>query len=219
MIIAIDGPAGSGKTTIAKRLSERLKIFYLDTGATYRVLTLKALEEKVNLNEPEILKKLAQKLKLKIENDRIYLENRDVTLRIRASDIEKNISQVVSYPSVREEMVRLQRDIVKGRDAVVEGRDITTVVFPEAEFKFFIDAALAVRVERRFKQLKSKGIEVDLEEVKENLARRDKADKTRSVGALTLTDDSVYIDTTQLNIEEVINKILEYVKCGGNKKN
>jgi cytidylate kinase len=212
MIIAIDGPGGCGKTTVAKILAQKLKISYLDTGATYRALTLKVLKLGLDLNDEEKIKEVAQSLNLKIEKDKIYLDSKEVSAEIRTPTIDKNISLVVSFPKVREEMVRLQRKIVDGNDFVVEGRDITTVVFPNAEFKFYLDADFSVRCQRRYNELREKKINVDFEEVKKDLEKRDRADKERKVGALVKSKDAIYIDTTHLSIEEVVNKILSYIK-------
>jgi cytidylate kinase len=212
MIIAIDGPAGSGKTTIAKILAQKLNISYLDTGATYRALTLKVLRLGLDLNDEEKIKEVAKKLKLKIEKEKIYLDNEEVSAQIRTPIIDKNISLVVFHPKVREGMVKLQREIVNNNDFVVEGRDITTVVFPNAEFKFYLDAEFLVRCQRRYKEMIEKKINIDFEEVKRDLEKRDKADKERKVGALVKSKDAIYIDTTHLNVEEVVDKILSYIK-------
>lgn len=212
MIIAIDGPAGSGKSTIAKLLGQRLNISYLDTGATYRVLTLAALENDFDLDNECILRDLAAHLDLKIEKDKVYLNGRDVSLAVRTPRIDRNISKIVAYPRVRKEMVDLQRRIAKEGDFVVEGRDITTVVFPRAEFKFYLDADFPVRVQRRFAELKAKGIDIAREEVSKDLEKRDTADKTRKDGPLVVSGDAVYLDTTNLNLEEVIQAIVNHIK-------
>lgn len=212
MIVAIDGPAGSGKTTIAKLLSKRLNVSYLDTGATYRALTLKALEEGINLKDASLLAKLAANLNLKLERQKTYLDGRDVSEQIRTPLIDKNISIIVAYPEVRSVMVSLQRAVAKGKDFVVEGRDVTTVVFPSAEFKFYLDADCAVRAQRRYKELKAKGIEIDFSEMEKDLHKRDDADKKREVGALTISADAVVIDTSNLTIEEVVEKMLSYIE-------
>lgn len=212
MIIAIDGPAGSGKTSIAKRLAKKLNMFYLDTGGTYRALTLKALEGDLDLKDEAALQAIAKNLNLKIEQDRIYLDGRDVSEKIRAPFIDKNISKIVSYPKVREAMVSLQRRMAESGDFVVEGRDITTVVFPQSKFKFYLDAEFAVRVQRRFKELENKGVQIDFEELTDDLKRRDEADINREVGALKQSPDAVYIDSTNLSLEEAAEKITGYIR-------
>ncbi|MBU0693954.1 MAG: (d)CMP kinase [Candidatus Omnitrophica bacterium] len=212
MIIAIDGPAGSGKTSIAKRLAKKLNMFYLDTGGTYRALTLKALEGDLDLKDEVALQAIAKNLNLKIEQDRIYLDGRDVSEKIRAPFIDKNISKIVSYPKVREAMVSLQRRMAESGDFVVEGRDITTVVFPQSKFKFYLDAEFAVRVQRRFKELENKGVQIDFEELTDDLKRRDEADINREVGALKQSPDAVYIDSTNLSLDEAAEKIVGYIR-------
>ncbi|MBU2101810.1 MAG: (d)CMP kinase [Candidatus Omnitrophota bacterium] len=214
MIIAIDGPAGSGKTTVAKLLSKRLGIFYLDTGATYRALTLAVLTSGIDLADQVAVLLCARALNLRLEGEKVYLDGREVTADIRAPRIDKNISVVVKDPSVREVMVALQRTIASGRDVVVEGRDITTVVFPNAEFKFYLDADPGARVHRRFAEFNEKKIEANLDEVTQDLTKRDYADKNRDVGALRVSPEAVYIDTTHIEIEGVLEKILTYIQHG-----
>ena len=213
MIIAIDGPAGSGKTTTAKLLAKKLDIFYLDTGATYRVLTLEALQAKIDSSDVLALRRLAQKLPLCMQEERVYLGDNDVTDQIRTPRIDKNISPVVAHAEVREVMVALQRGLAKGRDCVLEGRDITTVVFPNADFKFYLDADAWMRAERRFKELKEKGMEVELCEVDSDLQKRDFADKNRDVGSLKMAQDAIRIDTTDLTIEQTVQKIIGHIDC------
>ncbi|MCK9615008.1 MAG: (d)CMP kinase [Candidatus Omnitrophica bacterium] len=218
MIVAIDGPAGSGKTTIAKLLSKKLNISYLDTGATYRALTLKALEGGIDLKDASLLAQLAANLNLKLDGQKTYLDGKDVSEEIRTPLIDKNISIIVAHPKVRSVMVSLQRAVAKGKDFVVEGRDITTVVFPNAEFKFYLDADSAIRAERRFRELEAKGMKIDFTETEKDLRKRDDADKKREVGALTLSSDATYIDTTKMSIEEVINTMVAYIENRKNNK-
>lgn len=212
MIIAIDGPAGSGKTTVAELLARKLDILYLDTGATYRVLTLKALEADVDLEDERTLSTLACTLDITLENERVYLDGGDVSSSIRTPIIDKNISKPVSLPMVRDAMVKLQRKLVERKSAVVEGRDITTVVFPKAEYKFFLDADIDVRATRRHRELRDRGIDIDFKAVKEQMRSRDHADLTRKVGPLKKTENVVCLDTTDLNVEQVVETILRHIK-------
>jgi len=212
MVVAIDGPAGSGKTTVAKLLAKKLNFFYLDTGATYRTLTLKVLREGVNLEDKERIEKLAQGLKMKIEEEKVYLDGEDVSHQIRTPLINKTISLIACLPGVRKVMVDTQRRIVGDKDAVVEGRDITTVVFPFAEVKFYLTADFEERVKRRYRELKDKGINLDLEEVREEMRNRDEADLKREIGGLKIAEDAIYIDTTNLTIEEVRDKLFLIVQ-------
>lgn len=213
MIIAIDGPAGSGKTTTAKLLAHSLGIFYLDTGATYRALTYAALQAGIEVSDAQALRKLAEKMKLLMENEHIYLNGVDISQDIRTPRIDKHISAVVEHPQVRQVMVALQRKLAGKRDCVVEGRDITTVVFPQAEFKFYLDANSRLRAQRRFKELQQKGINIVFSEVEKDLQKRDSADKNRKVGSLQMAKDSVYIDTSGLTIEATVHKITEYMNA------
>lgn len=212
MIVAIDGPAGSGKTTVAKLLAEDLRIFYLDTGATYRALTYAALENNLDLSDKGALERLAENLNLKIEGSNIYLNGVEINGKIRTPRIDKNISIVVSFPEVREIMVNLQKKLAGKGDFVVEGRDITTVVFPSAEYKFYLDANPRIRAERRFEELKEKGLDIDFEETKKDLEKRDCADKNRKAGPLKISKDAVVIDTSNLTIEGSVEEIKKYIR-------
>lgn len=214
MIVAIDGPAGSGKTTVAKLLAKQLHISYLDTGATYRALTYAALNKKLVLSDADALSKAAQNMNLEVKDDRIYLDGDDISDAIRTPLIDRNISIVVSFPEVREVMRRLQQKIAQGKHFVVEGRDITTVVFPEAEYKFYLDADSKVRAQRRFKELNDKGIDIGFEMVREDLEKRDYSDKHRKVSPLVISDDATYIDTTKLTISQTVKEIAQYIDSG-----
>ena len=214
MIIGIDGPAGSGKTTVAKLVAKKLGIFYLDTGAMYRALTLSAIEKKVDLTDEDALRMLVERIDLKMKEDRVYLDGKDVSGRIRTPLIDKSISSVVALPRIRAVMVMLQRKIAEKGDFVVEGRDITTVVFPQAKYKFYLDAASEVRARRRFKELKSKGMDVEFQELANDLNRRDTADKTRKASPLKISGDAICLDTTNLTIPQTVEAIIKRLDSG-----
>ena len=214
MIIAIDGPAGSGKTTIARLLANKLGILYLDTGATYRVLTLRALEEKIDLNNEDKLAQLAKSLNMLFKNGRVFIGSRDVTEEIRDPIIDKSISMPVSFNKVRKEMVDIQRSIARGKDTAVEGRDITTVVFPRAEHKFYLDADIKERAKRRYKELVRKGKATTIEEVENQIRTRDNADINRRFGPLKKSPDAILVDSTDLSLDSVLEIIISYIKNG-----
>jgi CMP/dCMP kinase len=216
MIIAIDGPAGSGKSTVSKIIAKTLGFLYLDTGAMYRALTLKVIESDVDPKDEAEVIDLAKNLDFQFDKEgKVFLDGRDVTGDIRTPYIEKVISDVCKIPAVREKLVDLQRKIAASNSCVTEGRDTTTVVFPKAEVKVFLDADVSERAKRRLEDFKNKDMHTELETVQENLARRDKADYTRTSGPLKKAPDANVIDTTGLSIEQVVEKILALAR---NKK-
>ncbi len=214
-IIAIDGPVGSGKSTIARMVAKRLNYIYVDTGAMYRALTLKALQTKTSMDDPQKLVELAQTadIKFKSENNilKVLLDSNDVTTQIRDPHVTRNVVHVANIPELRGIMVERQRTLGKKGGVVVEGRDIATVVFPKAQRKFFLDASFEERLERRYKELISEGKNISKEDLAEDIKIRDISDKQRKVGALKQAKDAIYLDTTGLNIDEVIEKVLSYV--------
>jgi len=211
MVVAIDGPAGSGKTTVSRLLAEKLKFSYLDTGATYRAVTLKALQENLDLDDQTAMGRLAEELDLEFKGSRVFVDGKEVTEDIRMPVIAKNISRIAANPLVREKLVLLQRRLAEDKDVVVEGRDITTVVFPAAEHKFYLDADVGSRAGRRHKELKQKGIDISLEEITMQVEQRDRADFSRAHGPLKRTDDACYVDTSDLNIAQVVDKLASYI--------
>jgi cytidylate kinase len=213
MIIAIDGPAGSGKSTIASLLAKKKGLLYIDTGAMYRALTFKALQSNIDLNDAEALIRLAQSTDIKIENDRhfntrVFLDGKDVTERIRDLEVTNNVFYLAQLKDVRQIMVELQRKIARGKSVVIEGRDTTTVVFPNADLKIYLDADLKERVKRRAKDLRRKCEDVDLTLLKEQIIQRDRTDIRRKWGPLRKAEDAYYLDTTNLSISEVLVKIV-----------
>jgi len=217
MIIALDGPAGAGKSTVARILAKRLGYLYIDTGAMYRALTLKVLENRVSIEDEQKIVQLAQKVRINLQNNldgslNITLDGRDVTLDIRTGQITKFVSEIAKIKQVREILVKMQRKMGEKGDCVLDGRDIGTVVFPNAEKKFFIDASAEERSTRRFKELKGLSQNVSEEDVAKDLANRDRIDSTREISPLRKADDAIYIDTTNLGIDQVVDKMLENIK-------
>ncbi len=208
MIIAVDGPAGSGKSTISKLLAKELGLVYLDTGAMYRLFTLKMLKENILFSDSDKINELLENLNINIENDRFYLDEKDVSEEIRKTDVAENVSKTAAIKEVREKMVNLQREFSKSKNVILDGRDIGTVVFPEADIKIFLVADAKERAERRFKELKEKGENISLDNIYENILKRDRLDSTRENSPLKKANDAIEVDTTGKNIEEVKNIIL-----------
>ncbi|ACV38602.1 (d)CMP kinase [Leptotrichia buccalis] len=207
MIIAIDGPAGSGKSTIAKLIAEDLGLVYLDTGAMYRLVTLKALNEGI-LGDFEKIKKMLDNLNIDIKENGFYLDNVDVSDEIRKPIVSENVSDIAAIREVREKMVDLQRKFSESKNVILDGRDIGTVVFPNANVKIFLVADAKERANRRYKELVKKGENVKIEEIYENILKRDEIDSTRKESPLKKAEDAIEVDTTSKNIEEVKNEIL-----------
>lgn len=210
-IVAIDGPAGTGKGTVTSRISKKLGLVNIDTGATYRCVTLAMLNEKIQLDELEEIKKLLEKIKIEIKNENgeslVFLDGVDVTEEIRSKAVSEMVSKVSAIKAVRYKMVELQRELAKNKDVIMEGRDIGTYVFPNADVKIYLDATIEERANRRYKQNKEKGIDMSYEEVLKNISMRDKQDKEKEMGALKVAEDSTVIDTTDISIEEVQERI------------
>ena len=220
MIVAIDGPAGAGKSTVAKILAKRLGFLYIDTGAMYRALTLKALENNVDISDEHKINELALGANIDLRNNpdgtlSVILDGRDVSLDIRQPQITQVVSDVSKIKGVRQVLVKMQRELGNKGNCVLEGRDIGTVVFPEAQKKFFIDASAKVRVSRRFKELKVANQNIAEDDVARDLSNRDKIDSTREVSPLRKAEDAIYIDTTELSIEGVVEKMLELCRANG----
>ncbi len=217
LIIAIDGPAGSGKSTAAKEVAKKLGLTYVDTGAMYRALTLKALKRDMDLTDSNALISLAKETEIRLETNRnfkltVKLDGEDVSEEIRTPFVTNSVKYVACISRVRREMVHLQRKAVLEKGAVLEGRDIGTVVFPDANVKIYLDASIDERVCRRYKELAVKKRGITIEEVKKDVAVRDKSDEERSVGPLKKADDAVFIDTTKLTIPQVVDRILGEVE-------
>jgi len=216
VIIAIDGPAGSGKSTVSKLIAQKLGFLYIDTGAIYRALTLKALEQKIDFQDVPRLIETAKNTAIDLSNNadgslKVLLDSRDVAAEIRKPAITKYVSEVAKIKGVREIVLGLERRLGKSRDSVLDGRDIGTVVFPEAEIKFYLDAQFPVRVERRYQELRELGQGISRREVEDDLHNRDTIDSTRECAPLRKAEDALYVDTTNLNIQQVVEKVLNYI--------
>ncbi len=215
LTITIDGPAGSGKSTIAKLVAKHLNYLYIDTGAMYRAITWKALQENIDLKDEEALVRLAQKTEifLKKAGDglEVYVDGQNVTGEIRIPEVTNNVFYLARLAGVRERMVNLQREMGKEGGVVVEGRDIGTVVFPQADYKFYLDASLEERTRRRFEELRSEGHNLSLKVVGEEIKARDGEDKGRRIAPLKIAEGAIVIDSTEMRIEEEVEAILKHI--------
>ncbi|MDP4549696.1 (d)CMP kinase [Alkalihalobacillus macyae] len=214
--IAIDGPAGAGKSTVARQVADYLSFLYIDTGAMYRALTYKAIEREIDLENGPLLKELLNEtvidLKVGEEEQRVFLDNKDVTTDIRSYNVTNNVSFVARQSEVREEMVKRQKMLADKGGVVMDGRDIGTHVLPNSELKVFLIASVEERASRRYKELIDKGIEADYNTIKDEIALRDKRDTEREVAPLVKADDASEIDTTSMTISEVVDCILQLAK-------
>jgi cytidylate kinase len=213
--IAIDGPASSGKSTIAKLLADEFQLVYVDTGAMYRTLTYLALKNNVEVNDEQRLADLLKETEITFKRDKngqeVFANEENVTEAIRQNDVTNNVSVVSSFPKVREELVRRQQVISEQSGVVMDGRDIGTVVLPNADVKIFLVASVEERAERRYLENKEKGIESDFERLKQEIIDRDEYDTNRKVSPLKQAQDAVRLDTTSLSIPEVVKKSIEIV--------
>lgn len=216
--IAIDGPAGAGKSTIARLLAKELGLRYLDTGAMYRAVTLEALRKGLSLDDEEELVKMVTSMDLEIvfgdesEGNLLFLGDENITELIRQPEISSQVSTLSKHKKVRDLVSSLQKEIGKSGSIVMDGRDIGTVVMPYAEWKFFLEASVQERAKRRKKQLEEKGLKVDLAELEAQISERDFLDKTRKNSPLIKADGAIEIDTTSLGIEEVVHKLLGLIR-------
>lgn len=214
--IALDGPSGSGKSTVAKRLSSRLNILYLDTGAMYRATALKALALGIDTFDEKGVETFIDDINLEIKyidgTQHTFLDGEDVSEKIREPHVSMAASNISSLKCVRLKMVDMQRKIASQMSCVLDGRDIGSYVLPNADFKFYITASVDVRADRRFKELTLKGHKVDFEALKQEIEQRDYNDKTREFSPLKKAEDAIEIDTSFMNIEQVIGKVLSYIE-------
>ena len=208
LIVAIDGPAGSGKSTIAKLIAKKYNFTYIDTGAMYRMITLYLLQEKIDFeNLKEIENVLNNHINLDMKENKFFLNNKDVSQEIREPIISENVSKVASIKIVRDNLVSLQRKIASNKNVILDGRDIGTVVFPNAQVKIFLIASVEERANRRYKEFLEKNISISYEEVLKSLKERDFIDSTRKESPLVKSKDAIELDTTNLNLQEVVDFI------------
>ena len=215
-VIAIDGEAGTGKSTLAKNIAKKYNIVYMDTGAMYRCVTLDMLNKGISMDDTKKIQQMLDDIKIEIENnngeDRFILNGEDVTKKIREKNVNDNVSQVSHIPLVRERMVELQRRLANGKKIVMEGRDIGTNVFPNAQVKIYLTASAQVKAKRRYEQNKQNGIDIPFEEIYNNVVFRDNNDKTSDVAPLKKADDAFELDTTNYTLDEVENIVVEKIK-------
>lgn len=212
IIIAIDGPSGTGKSTTAKIVAKDLGLTYLDTGAMYRAITFAALEKNIAPTDKAGIDQLLQSTKIRFDdNNQIVINGVNREKEIRGKQVSESVSPYSAIPKVRSVLTQWQREIASERSCILDGRDIGTVVFPNADFKFFLVTDLKVRAERRYQECLQKGIAMTLEEIEKNLAERDRIDSSRATAPLKKADDAIEIDTTQLSIEQQVKKIEDRV--------
>lgn len=212
MVIAIDGPAGAGKSTVAKRVADILGIFYLDTGAMYRAFTYYVIKKRIDLKNKSEIRELLEHFELLISQENVLVDGKDITKEIRGNDVTAEVSYISSLDFVRKKMVELQREISKNKDIIVEGRDIGTVVFPDCKYKFYLDADVDERAKRRLKDAKNEDKNVSMSVMKEKIQKRDIYDSSRNNSPLKKANDADYIDSTQMTVDDVCGYIIKKVK-------
>lgn len=209
--IAIDGPAGAGKSTIAKRIAEVKKILYIDTGAMYRAITLKLLNNNISLEDNNMIIHILESTSIEFQEGSIYLDGINVDEDIRRPNINENVSEVAAIPCVRKALVDIQRKIAEISSVIMDGRDIGTRVLPKSKYKFFLTASVEERAKRRYIELKDKGYELSYEDVVLEISKRDKIDSERKVDPLKKAEDAILVDTTGKTIDEVVDNIIKKI--------
>lgn len=216
LVVAIDGPAAAGKSTVAKMVAKKIGATYIDTGAMYRAVTYFALSQNIDPKDESAVVSLLPKLKLDIkEDERIFLNGTDVTKQIRSIEVNDNVSYVASYKDIRLALVDIQRKMSESISVVMDGRDIGTYVLPNADIKIFQVASVGTRALRRYKENISKGIQCELEDIEIGLKKRDHIDSTRTFAPLKPAEDSIVLDTSNLSIEEAVDAVIEIIKKKG----
>ena len=218
-IVAIDGPAGAGKGTITEEVSKRLHLINIGSGSAYRAVALQTILSNVPLSDTKRIIELLEDIEIEFEvennKDIIYLNGQEVTERIREKDVSDIVSQVSSIKEVRFKLNEIFRKCAEGKNVIMEGRDIGTYVFPNADVKIYLDATIEERARRRYKQSQEKGIEISYEEIVENIKMRDKNDKEKEIGALVQAEDAIYIDSTGMTIEEEVQEVIDLIESKG----
>ena len=214
--IAIDGPAGAGKSTIAKRVSAELSFIYVDTGAMYRAIALYLLRKEIRTDDSEIVKEALKEIEIVIQyvegEQRVLLNGEDVSGKIRTEEVGNMASKAAAFPCVREKLLELQRNLAKEHDVVMDGRDIGTNILPQAQLKIYLTASVDTRANRRYKELQEKKVDCDLEEIKKDIEQRDYQDMHRETAPLIQAKDAIYLDSSDLTIDQVVEKIKSLVK-------
>lgn len=210
--VAIDGPAGAGKSTIAKKVGETFNLMYINTGSMYRAVTFKALENNISYTDIDKLCDLIDTMDMHFEDDTLILNGENISSKLTLPYISNNVSNYASVSQVRHKLVYLQKEIAKKYDVIMDGRDIGTVVLKNAPFKFFLTASPNERAKRRYKELLQKNVEVNYENILNEIKKRDFLDSNRKIDPLTKAEDAIEIDSTNMNIEEVVKTICEYIK-------
>ncbi|SHJ80341.1 (d)CMP kinase [Tepidibacter formicigenes] len=211
LVIAVDGPAGAGKSTVAKIIAKKLNINYIDTGAMYRAITYKAIKENINIEDEKSLIEMAKNTQIDFKENNIYLDGQIINEEIRTLTVSSNVSKVAQIKEIREIMVDLQRKMGQKYSVIMDGRDIGSYVFKDADFKFYLTAGANERANRRYKELKEKGHDVKLDDIIKDIQNRDEIDSKRDFAPLVKADDAIEIDTSNKNIDEVVNDIMKYI--------
>ncbi|MCI8519541.1 MAG: (d)CMP kinase [Clostridia bacterium] len=219
-IVAIDGPAGTGKGTVTKLIAQSLKLVNIDTGAMYRCVTLECLKQGVSENEEDKIKRILENIDIKLEKEqKVFLNGKDVSREIRETRIDENVAKFAALKVVRDKLTPIQAKMGTNQDVIMEGRDIGTVVFPNANIKIFLDCSLEERAKRRYKQNLQKGIKDSYEQVLNGMIERHKLETEREIAPFVKAEDAILIDTTTMTIEEVVDTIVQIIEKNGYKKN